>query len=105
MVVEPPDFPGERWWLKRTQPGPGYPRGGIGPCCEEQYPCPRHWTVGIDPNACQHCGVPQQRHFRRWTEDVGRHGWTEPTDAQRLARMRARRADHTTDSDSTGETA
>lgn len=91
MLVEPSDFPGELWWLRQTEPLPGFPRGGVGPCCEQAWPCLRHQTVGIDPDACQHCGVPQQRHYQRWTGGVGRHGWTAPTDAQRLARMRARR--------------
>lgn len=29
--------------------------------------------------------------MQRWTQAAGWHPWTEPTDAQRLARMRARR--------------
>jgi len=92
MLVEPPDFPGELWWLRQTDLLRGFPRGGVGPCCEQTLPCSRHQTVGIDPDSCQHCGVPPLRHWQRWTEGVGRHGWTTPTDAQRLARMRARRA-------------
>lgn len=43
------------------------------------------------PNGCRHCGLPERGHFQRWTRDAGWHGWTAPTDAQRLERMRARR--------------
>ncbi len=44
------------------------------------------------PNGCRYCGIDQLQHCGRWTEGVGRHQWIEPTDAQRLERMRARRA-------------
>jgi hypothetical protein len=44
-----------------------------------------------EPNGCAECGIGRRQHFQRWRMGVGRHGWTEPTDAQRLARMLARR--------------
>lgn len=43
------------------------------------------------PNGCRWCGADRQDHYQRWTAEAGRHGWTAPTDAQRLERMRARR--------------
>lgn len=46
----------------------------------------------FEPNACRWCGVPQRGHFQLWKPPVGWHTFTEPTDAQRLARMRARQA-------------
>lgn len=44
------------------------------------------------PNGCRHCGGEARGHFRQWTDAAGWHGWTAPTDAQRLDRMKARRA-------------
>lgn len=44
------------------------------------------------PNACRWCGVDRQEHMQLYVEGVGWHGWAEPTDAQRKARMLARRA-------------
>ncbi|WNI19207.1 hypothetical protein [Actinacidiphila sp. ITFR-21] len=44
------------------------------------------------PAACRHCPVPEREHMQRWTQAAGWHTWTPPTDAQRLARMRARQA-------------
>lgn len=46
------------------------------------------------PSGCRHCGIEAHTHFQRWTPEAGWHGWTAPTNAQVLARMRARR--HTT---------
>jgi hypothetical protein len=43
------------------------------------------------PAACRHCPHPQREHMQRWTAAAGWHRWTEPTDQQRLARMRERR--------------
>ncbi|GGV34098.1 hypothetical protein GCM10010182_67440 [Actinomadura cremea] len=44
-------------------------------------------------NGCRHCGIPLwPMHAQRWTDGVGWHGWTEPTQAQIKARMLARRA-------------
>lgn len=44
------------------------------------------------PNACRWCDVDKDVHLQRWVPAVKWHGWTEPTDAQRKARMLARRA-------------
>ncbi|MFD9124923.1 hypothetical protein [Kitasatospora sp. NPDC059571] len=43
------------------------------------------------PSACRHCGIPEREHWRRWKPGVGWHAYEPPTDAQILARMRARR--------------
>ncbi len=45
------------------------------------------------PNGCRWCGVDSHDHWQRWHPEGGRHGWTQPTDEQRLSRMRARRAE------------
>lgn len=44
------------------------------------------------PNGCQHCGIPARQHAQQWKPPVGWHKWEPPTDAQILARMKARRA-------------
>ncbi len=44
-----------------------------------------------EPNACRHCGIGEREHYQRWTAEARWHGWAAPTDAQRLARMLARR--------------
>jgi hypothetical protein len=44
------------------------------------------------PNACRWCGLEQRGHYQRITATADRHPWTAPTDAQRLERMLARRA-------------
>lgn len=46
----------------------------------------------VEPNACRYCDAPQRMHCQRYVDAVGWHGWVEPTDGQRLTRMRARRA-------------
>jgi hypothetical protein len=43
------------------------------------------------PDGCRHCGIPEREHLQRWHAEAGWHPWTEPTDEQRLERMRARR--------------
>lgn len=46
------------------------------------------------PNGCRWCGTDRQIHAQRWHPDAGEngwHGWTAPTNEQRLARIRARR--------------
>lgn len=44
-------------------------------------------------DGCRHCGNPlHPMHAQRWTEAVGWHGWTQPTQEQIKARMIARRA-------------
>ena len=48
-------------------------------------------TAAVEPGGCRHCGLLEREHFQRWTTGAGWHRWTEPTDAQRLERMRARR--------------
>lgn len=47
----------------------------------------------FEPNGCRWCGTPRRGHFGLYTEMAGWHRFIEPTDNQRLARMRARR-DH-----------
>lgn len=44
------------------------------------------------PNGCRHCGADKQDHCQRSSPEVGSHGWVEPTDEQRLTRMKTRRA-------------
>jgi hypothetical protein len=48
-----------------------------------------------DPSGCQHCGIPKSQHYQQWKPPVGWHQWEPPTDAQTLARMKARRAART----------
>ena len=43
------------------------------------------------PNGCQHCGVTPRQHMQQWKPPVGWHQWEQPTQAQILTRMRARR--------------
>lgn len=43
-------------------------------------------------NGCRHCGVDARDHAQRWFQGVGWHGHVEPTDAQRLDRLRENRA-------------
>lgn len=47
------------------------------------------------PNGCRHCGIPARQHAQQWKPPVGWHKWEPPTDAQILARMKARRAQRT----------
>lgn len=44
-----------------------------------------------DPNGCRWCGEAMRNHGIRLTEPAGVHDYAEPTDEQRLNRMRARR--------------
>jgi hypothetical protein len=44
-----------------------------------------------DPNGCRWCGIDQLTHYQRHADEAGRHGWIEPSDGQRLQRMRDRR--------------
>ncbi|MGH3379522.1 MAG: hypothetical protein ACRDP6_32785 [Actinoallomurus sp.] len=48
------------------------------------------------PSGCRWCGLEEREHFGRWSRAAGWHGWIEPAQEQRLARMRARRAARTT---------
>lgn len=50
-----------------------------------------HPVLVEDPNGCRYCDAPQRDHCRRWVSWAGNHGWTEPTDQQRLHRMQWRR--------------
>jgi len=43
------------------------------------------------PSGCRWCGAGQYGHARRHAPGHGWHTWEQPTDAQILARMRARR--------------
>ncbi|MFJ2110605.1 hypothetical protein ACIOEX_01530 [Streptomyces sp. NPDC087850] len=51
------------------------------------------------PSACRWCGIDQRPHARQWAQPAGWHAWEQPTEQQILARMRARRAARTTDTD------
>lgn len=55
-----------------------------------QDPRPSHNGAVAEPNACGRCGIPERHHVTRAGTD-GLHTWQAPTDAQRKARMRARR--------------
>jgi hypothetical protein len=46
-----------------------------------------------DPSACRHCGIPEAQHLQRWKSPVGWHVWTEPTNEQRYAAIRANAAE------------
>jgi hypothetical protein len=52
---------------------------------------PNH-EAATDPSACRHCPETERGHFQRWTDPVGWHRWTAPTQEQIKARMTARRA-------------
>lgn len=47
------------------------------------------------PHGCGHCGIPERVHSRQWTEAAGWHQWAAPSNAQILARMKARRTART----------
>jgi hypothetical protein len=54
---------------------------------------PTHWTETGEtpnPNGCRWCGHDRRLHCQMWRASARWHKWTEPTNAQRLARMRAR---------------
>ncbi|MFE5958902.1 hypothetical protein [Streptomyces rubiginosohelvolus] len=53
-------------------------------------PVIRHQTAP-NPDGCRWCGVQAGNHGRRYVSSHGMHAWEQPTNAQRLARMRARR--------------
>lgn len=46
----------------------------------------------IEPNGCRHCGVAKRGHPRLWAQGLGWHKYVEPTDEQRLERMKERRS-------------
>lgn len=43
------------------------------------------------PDGCRVCGKPERSHAIEAHPEAGFHNWVEPTDEQRLERMRARR--------------
>lgn len=51
------------------------------------------WPDGSAPTpfGCRWCGTEQGGHGRRWIPGRGQHSWEQPTRAQILARMKARR--------------
>ncbi|WP_433426284.1 hypothetical protein ACQP1V_43200 (plasmid) [Microtetraspora malaysiensis] len=58
---------------------------------------PRGLIVPTPVNGCRHCGLPERGsrsrlpHAQRWTDEVGWHTWTQPTQDQIKQRMKARR--------------
>jgi hypothetical protein len=50
----------------------------------------RH-TSTPEPSGCRWCGTGERQHASRFAPSVGQHLFDDPTAAQRLARMRARR--------------
>ncbi|SOE31708.1 hypothetical protein [Streptomyces sp. OK228] len=55
---------------------------------------PIRWPDGTPPTpyGCRWCGIDHAEHRDRRTAAAGLHTWQRPTNAQILARMRARRA-------------
>jgi hypothetical protein len=49
--------------------------------------------VSVEPSSCRHCGIPEREHMQRWITGIGWHQWTQPTDDQRLTRMKNRRSE------------
>lgn len=47
----------------------------------------------VEPSACTWCGIARRGHGKQFADAVGWHAWAAPSDAQILARMRARRLD------------
>jgi hypothetical protein len=59
---------------------------------------PTTWTQTGQPpppDGCRWCGHERRGHATAWKPSVGMHKWAAPTGAQRLARMKARRAQRT----------
>lgn len=48
----------------------------------------RHVEIGIQPNGCKHCGEIKERHLGLYHPVVLWHQWVEPTQQQRLIRMK-----------------
>lgn len=44
-----------------------------------------------NPDGCRWCGDDRGNHGSQWIRSRGMHQWEQPTPAQRLARMHARR--------------
>lgn len=56
---------------------------------------PTYWTQAgktPPPDGCRWCGHDKLGHAQLWKPSIGWHKWAQPTSAQRLARMKARRA-------------
>lgn len=56
---------------------------------------PTYWTKTGEipsPDGCRWCGHRQRGHLQMWRASVHWHAWAQPTGAQRLARMKARRS-------------
>ncbi|MEU8740537.1 hypothetical protein AB0K62_13530 [Streptomyces halstedii] len=51
--------------------------------------------VAPPPFGCRWCGEQAGHHGRSYVRSQGMHAWEQPTTAQILARMRARRAART----------
>jgi hypothetical protein len=45
----------------------------------------------VEPSACTWCGIARRGHGRQFADAAGWHEWERPSDAQVLARMKARR--------------
>jgi len=45
----------------------------------------------VEPQACRWCEIAERGHGRQFADAVGWHEWAAPSDAQVLARMKARR--------------
>ena len=59
---------------------------------------PTAWTQAgqpPSPDGCRWCGHEKRGHATAWKPSIGMHKWVAPTSAQRLARMKARRAQRT----------
>jgi hypothetical protein len=50
------------------------------------------YLFALAPFGCRNCGIPLAEHGRRYTERIGVHSWTRPTERQIKNRMRVRRA-------------
>ncbi|MFJ4703174.1 hypothetical protein ACIP5N_33995 [Streptomyces sp. NPDC088768] len=55
------------------------------------------WTTAEPPTpyGCRWCGTERAHHGMQYLRGRGVHGWEQPTQAQILARMKARRAART----------
>lgn len=59
---------------------------------------PTHWTQTGEipsPDGCRWCGISERSHGQSWAASKKWHSYAPPTAAQRLARMKARRARRT----------
>lgn len=43
------------------------------------------------PGGCRWCGTLKEKHYHNYVASAGWHHWEQPTQAQILARMKARR--------------